>query len=362
MAYRPGPQDWHHMLALGIVTAIVSGGLAYFFLRVDLIPDTGSMERGLIDGFAQDLFAIGSIFFCVIISAFVYSLIFFRPQPGDESDAPAITGNATLELLWTIVPLIIVVVVSVYGAAVLNQMTAENPAAAPEATGGSGALQKELVVNVTAVRFVWQFEYPDYGIKSYALEVPVNRRILFNIRSGDVVHSFWVQEWGPKQDAVPGMTTQLRITPTKTGDFLVQCSQLCGFGHSNMTAPVHVVASDDFDKWIQEQKTSSSPATPPTGQQVMIDLVAQNIAFDKKTITVPPGAEVMIHFDNKDNGVPHNFAVYTNSTAQDKIFSGPIITGPKTTTYTFTAPKTPGNYFFRCDVHPTTMTGTLVVQ
>jgi plastocyanin len=114
--------------------------------------------------------------------------------------------------------------------------------------------------------------------------------------------------------------------------------------------------------------TSTPSSTPPasspagTGNSVTIDLVAKNIAFDKSTITVPAGAQVTINFDNQDSGIPHNFALYTDSSAKTSIFVGEIITGPKTTTYTFTAPTTPGNYFFRCDVHPTQMKGTFVVQ
>lgn len=92
-----------------------------------------------------------------------------------------------------------------------------------------------------------------------------------------------------------------------------------------------------------------------------ISLIAKNIAFDKKTITVPAGANVVVNFDNQDAGVPHNFAAYTDSSASNAIFIGQIINGPKTTTYTFTAPSKPGTYFFRCDVHPTTMTGQLIV-
>jgi plastocyanin len=95
---------------------------------------------------------------------------------------------------------------------------------------------------------------------------------------------------------------------------------------------------------------------------VTIDLIAKNIAFDKSTITVPAGAQVTINFDNQDSGIPHNFSLYTDSSASTSIYIGDIITGPKTITYTFTAPSTPGNYFFRCDVHPTIMTGTFVVQ
>jgi plastocyanin len=115
--------------------------------------------------------------------------------------------------------------------------------------------------------------------------------------------------------------------------------------------------------------TTTSTTTPggtltttPAGQNVSVDLVAKNIKFDKSTITVPAGATVTINFDNQDNGIPHNFSVYTDSSAATVIYQGTTVTGPKKTTYTFTAPSTPGSYFFRCDVHPTQMTGTFVVQ
>jgi plastocyanin len=86
------------------------------------------------------------------------------------------------------------------------------------------------------------------------------------------------------------------------------------------------------------------------------------MAFDQSTITVSAGAQVTINFNNKDSGIPHNFSLYTDSSASKSLFIGQTITGPKTITYTFTAPATPGNYFFRCDVHPTIMTGTFAVQ
>jgi plastocyanin len=105
---------------------------------------------------------------------------------------------------------------------------------------------------------------------------------------------------------------------------------------------------------------TSTPIPTPTAQAVSIDLIAQSLAFDKNTITVPKGARVTINFNNKDP-IPHNFALYTNSSASTSIFVGQIITGPTTATYTFTAPATAGTYFFRCDVHPTAMTGSFIV-
>ncbi len=108
--------------------------------------------------------------------------------------------------------------------------------------------------------------------------------------------------------------------------------------------------------------TATATTAAAAGGTVTVDLSARNIAFDKSTITVPAGADVTVNFDNEDDGIPHNFAVYTDSSATDKIFSGETITGPDTTTYTFTAPSDPGTYFFRCDVHPEQMTGDFVVQ
>ncbi len=100
---------------------------------------------------------------------------------------------------------------------------------------------------------------------------------------------------------------------------------------------------------------------PPSGEAVTIDLIAKNIAFNTSTITVPDCANVTVGFDNQDAGIPHNFAVYTNSSATAAIFVGEIITGPKMVTYTFTAPCTPGDYWFRCDPHPAAMNGGFIV-
>jgi len=106
-----------------------------------------------------------------------------------------------------------------------------------------------------------------------------------------------------------------------------------------------------------------TPTTPPpagTGQSVTVNIAAENIAFDKSTITVPAGADVTIVFDNKDR-VPHNVAFYESEAAAKSIFVGEVITGPKTIGYRFTAPSKPGTYFFRCDPHRSRMTGDFVV-
>lgn len=112
-------------------------------------------------------------------------------------------------------------------------------------------------------------------------------------------------------------------------------------------------------------------SAPPVGAQqtVTIELTAKNMAFNQSVITVPAGATVIVNFHNREDagssqvtGISHNFAVYDSPAAGTTIFSGEIITGGEDASYRFTAPATPGTYFFRCDVHPALMTGKFIVR
>jgi len=126
-----------------------------------------------------------------------------------------------------------------------------------------------------------------------------------------------------------------------------------------VTQSVMVTVTGASVTTVPAATTSAEIAGP--ARTVTVSLTAKNLAFDQKTITVPAGARVVMTFDNEDSGIPHNFALYTDSSARQKIFGGELITGRETTIYTFTAPLKPGTYFFRCDVHPGMMTGSFVV-
>ena len=118
-----------------LIMLAVSGGLVYLFLRVDLIPNPASVERGLIDNFLKLLFAIAGVFFVVIVTAGIYALLFFRRRRGDDTDAPAARGSLPLELTWTLVPLAVVVALGVYGTVVLDRMESASPDGRPGAVG-----------------------------------------------------------------------------------------------------------------------------------------------------------------------------------------------------------------------------------
>jgi cytochrome c oxidase subunit 2 len=122
---------------------------------------------------------------------------------------------------------------------------------------------KALRVDVTGRQWTWNFVYPDYGISSQELYLPVNKQAIMRLSSADVIHSFWVPEFRVKQDALPGgqeFVRDLRITPTKTGEFKVRCAELCGLQHAYMESPVIVVSQEEFDAWVIEE--SGLPEDP----------------------------------------------------------------------------------------------------
>jgi plastocyanin len=160
-------------------------------------------------------------------------------------------------------------------------------------------------------------------------------------------------------------TTSYTFTNVSAGSHTISV-QLVNNNHTPLNPPV--VQKITFNV-TAATTTSTAPTTPTTtttttttgGTPVTISLVAQGMAFNMSTITVPAGVSVTMNFDNQDSGIPHNFAAYTNSSASTSIFVGQMINGPSKVTYTFTAPATPGTYYFRCDAHPFTMTGSFIV-
>ncbi|MBE3589863.1 MAG: cytochrome c oxidase subunit II [Firmicutes bacterium] len=123
----------------------------------------------------------------------------------------------------------------------------------------------DLVVQVEAHQWGWDFIYPSLGVKSQTLVLPVHREIRFDVTSKDVIHSFWIPAFRMKIDAVPGRINHITVTTTRvisTRDdptARVQCAELCGIGHPNMRAAVQVLPPDAFDAWVTQQKAQQGP-------------------------------------------------------------------------------------------------------
>ncbi len=215
-----------------------------YLLSIGLLPPAASAQAIPIDKLFQVHFWMISFLFSLIMVTFIYSLIAFRKRKNEEGDGVYLTGLTPLEVTWTAIPLMAVLVLSYVGAQTLGETRIIDPTA--------------MVVKVTAGQWYWRFEYPEYGVASNELYLPVQTQIDLQMTSADVIHDFWVPEFRVKQDLVPGRTIDLRITPTLIGQFTVRCAVLCGLRHSYMESPVVVVSKSNFQLWIAQQQKAAS--------------------------------------------------------------------------------------------------------
>ena len=242
-----------HFVVVGILIIVLSV-LAYVGLQAShLMPVQASAQSVPIDWLWNIELMTISFLFALIIVPMGYSLVVFRRRKGDLTDAQHIEGNTNLEITWTILPLFIVMAFAYLGAGNLAEIRRVDPNA--------------MVVKVTAQQWSWSFEYPAYGVTTTELHIPNGKQILLQMTSRDVIHSFWVPEFRPKQDVVPGRITELRITPTLIGSYKVRCAELCGTSHAYMESPVIVSAQSDFDSWMAEQvRLAAVAAATPEGR------------------------------------------------------------------------------------------------
>jgi cytochrome c oxidase subunit 2 len=228
-----------HFIVAGILVVLVTALLILGLGNVRLLPVAASAQAAPIDSLFNLEFRVIAFLFALIIVFMVYSMVVFRRRKGDTTDGPHIEGSPRLEVMWTLAPLATVLVFAYLG----GQSLAETQRIDPKA----------MEVNVIGTQWSWRFEYPELGISSTELMLPENQQVLLRLSSTDVIHSFWVPEFRVKQDALPGgeeFVRELRVTPTRAGDYKVRCAELCGLQHAFMESPVHVLAQADYDAWV----------------------------------------------------------------------------------------------------------------
>jgi cytochrome c oxidase subunit II len=248
-----------HFLIVGILVVISTFVVAFILQRIRLLPEAASAQATSIDKLFRGEFLVIAFLFSLIVVFMVYSIFVFRRKKGDTTDATHVTGNTRLEITWTVLPLLTVLFFAVWGGQSLRDVTRAEP--------------DPLVVNVIGQQFAWRFEYPQPSgdaVVSDKLYLPVDKPVLLQLSSLDVIHSFWVPEFRVKQDALPGgeaFVRPLRIKPTVIGNYKLRCAELCGAGHTQMESDVIVTSQVDFDSWLAGQ--SNLAADPVArGQKV----------------------------------------------------------------------------------------------
>jgi cytochrome c oxidase subunit II len=231
------------MTLVGVAVGVALAAVAVF---IPWLPDAASEQADIIDNVYWLVTIICVVVFAVVAGVSAYAIYKFRAPPGDSDDGSPIHGHTGLEIVWTLIPTILVIGIATYSAVALAQAEDVPP--------------DHRTVEVTGEQFAWSFTYPDIEVEggkpltTGELVLPVDQTVRFEITSKDVIHSFWVPQWRMKQDAVKGITTRTTVTPTKLGTFPVICTELCGLGHALMRSRARVLSPADFEAWVKEQQ------------------------------------------------------------------------------------------------------------
>ncbi|QEQ00477.1 cytochrome c oxidase subunit II [Thermosynechococcus sp. CL-1] len=286
-------------LTAGVVVTLISFWVGHHH---GLLPEQASEQAPLVDNFFDIMLTIGTALFLVVQGAIILFVIRYRRRAGEEGDGLPVEGNLPLEAFWTAIPALIVIFLGIYSVDIFQRMGGLNPgdhtmhamhtpkpavavvaeapskttsdatallAAAPTPEIGIGASPDvqgkapDVVVDVAGMQYAWIFTYPDSGIVSGELHIPVGKDVQLNLSARDVIHSFWVPQFRLKQDAIPGVPTELRFKATKVGTYPVVCAELCGGYHGAMRTQVIVHTPEDFEAWrSQNQAIATTPVIP----------------------------------------------------------------------------------------------------
>ena len=353
--------------------AIVAGGVVVLLIAIiglvfysgagsALYPPKAATKEGVATSQLYDIvFAIAVAVFIAVEGLIVWSILRYRRRPSDVDLPPQTHGNNFVEVLWTLIPTVIVLYLFAVSYGTLQTVDAISK-------------DPDVRIHVIAGQFQWQFEYLDAQGNHVATQtkpigadggmaVPVGKRVQVTLDSGDVIHAWYVPRFLFKRDVVPGQTNKFEFTVNEDEagqTFSGQCAELCGTGHRVMLFSVLAMTQSNYDAWLAKlvEVENATPPPAPSGAPVL-KVAAKNVQFDKKDLQAPANAPFVIDFDNADiPSLTHDVDVKDGS---GKVLADQqTIPGGTTRSYTY-EPLPAGAYTFFCSIHPN-MTGTLTVQ
>ena len=259
-----GPGFWPLTIVMTVFIAVSSYFIVNFPLE-QLLPEAAT-PAGDIDWLFKFLSVLGNAIFVYVVGYLVYFCVVWRRRASDGPDAIGIQihDEPTLELWWTIVPSIIVILLAIFSVRIW--MILQN-------TQGD-----VLTMEAIGHQFKFEFRYPHLKQSVYDdMHIPVGVPVTLHVTSADVIHSFWVPEVRIKADMVPGLVQTLRFTPNKVGRYRIICTEFCGVNHGDMLASLYIDQPADFNKWLALQSKSQSASggainlasgAAPAGQQI----------------------------------------------------------------------------------------------
>ena len=377
--------------ALGAL-AVLLAACSDFNIRTAVPPDAASVQGEATRNLYDIVFVIGVAIFVLVEGLILFAVLRYRRRKGDDELPPQIHGNNRLEIVWTAIPIALVLGLFVLSWNTLNTVDAHTPTPA-------------IRIGVVAYQWQWQFVYAPEGVSWQdcnapankgkcvtvvgtppangdragwtppTMHVPVNETVELELHSLDVIHSFYVPAFLYQRDITPRKDQVIQFTADRVGIYRGQCTQFCGLYHQFMEFQVQVEPAADYAAWLQQELTpppSPSPAASPAGPvgspgaspaaggSASLALTASGIAYDKTDLAAPANTPFSIVFTNNNPGIPHNVSIHAGSATGQEVFKGEIFSGTDSRTYA--VPALPaGTYAFVCSVHPN-MVGTLTVK
>jgi cytochrome c oxidase subunit II len=270
MKHPKRERKWRRILGLSAGIAIL---LAALFLATSLcaaegpaIPSIFKPESTPADSsyhLALFVLAITSIIFAIVLTLLVYAVTKFRRRSEDGAEPPQVYGSNQIEIAWTVIPVLIVLVLFMATARVIH--------AIQDARMPNGATE----VTVIGHQYWWEFRYPALGIvTANEMHIPVSdpsrpSPTFLKLLSADTDHSFWVPRLAGKTDLIPNRENKMWVDPHNVGVYVGQCSQYCGIQHAKMLLRVYVDSPSQFEQWVQQEKKKAQPsAAASEGQRI----------------------------------------------------------------------------------------------
>lgn len=296
-------------LLLGWISLLVM--LSWWMAKVSYqwLPVQASTAAPLVDGLFSFETGVGTFVFGGVVSVMVWVIVKHRADKYDESDAEPIEGNTRLEVIWTVIPLVLVMAIAVYAMrvntllGVLGPMEHIHLANPIEDQGGYPADQLPAEqVEVIARQWSWEFRYPEANVSSTELHLPVDQPITFRLVSNDVIHGFYIPAFRLKQDVIPGRALNFNLTPIREGRYRLRDSQFSGTWFAANQADVVVESADAYQAWLQEAarqplQAGISDATTEFGARQQL----KNPGW----ATVPPAPPPQVNVPGS-NTLPHD--------------------------------------------------------
>jgi cytochrome c oxidase subunit II len=337
-AVRLDRNFWVVTAVLG--AAAIASVVYWIFAPIESWMPSVILTAHQVDVFFRFLAALGSALYIFVCGYVLYFALAFGAKKGDPPDAIGVQihDNSKLEFWWTVLPIIAIIVIAVVSVWIWSEIILK-PA--------SG-----LVVEAIGHQFDFTFRYPQInGEVSDEMHLPVNVPVTLNLTSADVIHSFWVPAMRLKNDTIPGMVTEIKFTPYRTGRYKIICAQFCGTLHSTMNKQVLVIESQGaFDAWyhkMQLRNANVSNALPSTSGEISLSggsAAAGQALFSQKCTAchalgpfsqriVGPGLKGVLHDPSHPNLVNGNPATPENvAKILQQGYTGSMGTMPNATT------------------------------